>query len=425
MNKNNEMLSVESFPGFSGIDIGRLLYIRTHKKDKRFLNFKQRLYIALSGIVQRSHIRWMRRNGNSNLYLSDKRVIKKNYQIIDDKIVSLNCGVDVIELYYKNTISIDLSIYHLIKEWKKIFKRLSVPIYLQRLMIYDLTDLYSIKREISENELKTYLTMIVLFDGRIADNFFIQMANNAGLNTATLQHGHYFYPRNDKGLYSGTPLNNLTAQYLLAWCNYTKSEARLAGVDENRVVVCGNPELIDLGEVRQPSEEKYFVVYLDADQLQDRNTEIIKLCYSIAVERGWKMKVKFHPTSSMEKYADVMHPDIAIIDKMKSNADVLKSAPFIVSTGSSIIIMAAGMKVPILRYEKENDEIEDCYPGVSFLTFRDFETGINLFEMIDNNDEKINANVKHLFERFGICGSIRKNYEDFFTTFKGRFSNSN
>jgi len=118
--------------------------------------------------------------------------------------------------------------------------------------------------------------------------------------TYTLQHGLWF-------IFDTPPIDaiayeNLIANKLLCWGQYTKDEFIKYGIDENRVVVAGYPKNISPLAVVNNNNRKVRILVLLARTLFDTNNlRLISLLAKTKLDV--EIELKLHPSLCTDKYA--------------------------------------------------------------------------------------------------------------------------
>lgn len=130
----------------------------------------------------------------------------------------------------------------------------------------------------------------------ILDYFFQKQK----IPTYTLQHGLWF-------IFETPPIDaityeNLIANKLLCWGQYTKDEFIKYGIDENRLVVAGYPKRITPLAVVNNNNNKIRILVLFSRVLFDNNNlELILLLAKIKLDVD--IEFKLHPSLSADKYS--------------------------------------------------------------------------------------------------------------------------
>lgn len=134
-----------------------------------------------------------------------------------------------------------------------------------------------------------------LTDEAILDFYF----QKKKIPTYTLQHGLWF-------LFDSPPIDviiyeNLVANRLLCWGQYTKDEFVKYGIDESRLIVAGYPKKIKQLVALNLNKRKKRIVILFARVLFDSNNlELISLIANMNKEVD--VEFKLHPSLCIEKY---------------------------------------------------------------------------------------------------------------------------
>jgi hypothetical protein len=135
-----------------------------------------------------------------------------------------------------------------------------------------------------------------LNDEAILDYYF----QKQNIPTYTLQHGLYFVF--DTPPIDAITYDNLIADKLLCWGQYTKDEFIKYGIDESRLVVAGYPKKISPLTVLINNNSKIRILVLFARALFDTNNlALISLLAKMPLDV--EIDFKPHPSLSVDKYA--------------------------------------------------------------------------------------------------------------------------
>ena len=198
---------------------------------------------------------------------------------------------------------------------------------------------------------------VVLFaDMQPADNLIAQHFRFAGLKTITLQHGLYVdygdYPTINVVNYQEQP-----SEYFLAWGYETEALINKYH-SENKVVICGKPDIELVKRETDYSGDDYFTVILDQNPFEKQNIELLKIMGKYSKEHNINMNIRFHPGNNQKKYQQWV--------TYKMEMPIMNSK-FVVGHTSSLIYELLIQGMPTYKYES-------CIPYVPLpdeLLFKD------------------------------------------------------
>lgn len=266
---------------------------------------------------------------------------------------------------------------------------------------------------ISELPLQQYKRLVVYFDGWPADCFMVQLFKESGKVTYTLQHGTFArgidnFKNTDE---YGFELKASTADFFLAWNNYTVQEAEAMGLDTHRFRILGMPKFIGVkqGDFHEKATRKFGVV-LNWSANSQQNIALVEIANQIAQKIGFQYILKYHPTDKGVEYDSYVVKDLCggvICGRSTTLEEYIQKVDFSIVGNSSMLLEFLWMGTPVYHYF--DSDTYDKYQSIEEISF----SNITEFESIFDFDEaKLNRIRKQL------CGPANPEvqYKDFFET---------
>ena len=229
------------------------------------------------------------------------------------------------------------------------------------------------------------------------ENALTQLANRAGIHTATLQHG------NGTEIFYGS-----CSDYYLA--NSRLSAVRkkcLSGKSEGTLVLEPMKFIGSKFEYIPPKMVQKLGIVLDGGDSRTSNIDMIEMAHAIADTYNVRCFFKFHPSTTISDYAVVLRKDDII---SKDTAKFEKDIDLYIACKSTYYQELVYKCKSILRYRYIPD---DWYPEVTAGTFVNIDELKNMFiQMID----PVVANEIHENVYNQIYGNegLRLQYREFF-----------
>ena len=140
------------------------------------------------------------------------------------------------------------------------------------------------------------------------DSIYCQFFKKRGVLTYCIQHGAYASEHEYKNKIPMDVVNieNFQADYMLGWGVSIRSSMINQGFLNEQFILAGNPKYKDIKNIslQKPDFEKV-VICLARDFYLNENIQLLEIASKLKLF-GIKVFVKFHPRSSIEKYADVI-----------------------------------------------------------------------------------------------------------------------
>lgn len=249
-----------------------------------------------------------------------------------------------------------------------------------------------------------YIKKVVVFcDIPGIDSVLIQLCNQRGYLTYTLQHGII------NGTYDYVEYKCSQAKYFLAWGEYTKWMAMKYGMQESKIKVVGSmsqPEEKTVCEVSDAKRHDCFLVCtngVDEKSAWSRNKELIQIANRISEKFGMKYYLKVHPYDDANRYRHFVNEGycIKIVSKSMKISDALKEVDFTLCGNSTTFCDSIYYGIPAFRYIASKDAKIDVCKGIAFGRMKSYEELESELEKLKENrklyQKKIEKVRKGLF----------------------------
>ncbi len=241
-----------------------------------------------------------------------------------------------------------------------------------------------------------YKLCVVLYDSFPIDNFVVQLFRSYGVKTATLQHG--VFDIRGKQIWA----DNSIADFFLTWNDFTRKVAIDAGIEESRLVICGNFKCVGRAKI-QRKENRIIGVILDdtAGVFADENPKMIKIVDEFCDCNGYKYILRFHPLRDTKMYNNLINSSIGdVCSPGISLEEFLSDVEFCVVSSSTVLCEIESYGLPFFHYVHHSYNIYNGYTNYNFQTLDELQ------KLYDNNYHDIKSlkssqyHYKEFFEKF-------------------------
>lgn len=218
-----------------------------------------------------------------------------------------------------------------------------------------------------------YKLCVVLYDSYPLDNFVVQYFQSLDVKTATLQHG--FFNIRGKQVWA----DNSIADYFLTWNEFTRKVAIDAGIEESKIVVCGNFKCVGRREIK-PKENKVIGVILDdtAGVFEDENPIMIKIVNEFCQHNGYKYILRFHPLRDVKMYDNFIDDSAGTVCPLDMPLEeFLSGVELCVVSVSTVLCELESYRFPFFQYAHNTYNI---FKGYAKYCFRTTEGLQNLYD---------------------------------------------
>ncbi|EWS98598.1 hypothetical protein BG00_09410 [Pseudoalteromonas sp. SCSIO_11900] len=161
--------------------------------------------------------------------------------------------------------------------------------------------------------------------GEAEIDFFIQ--KNGG-KTLSVQHGLWYIF--DEGNVDSLVYENINAQKLLCWGQYTKDEFIKFGVPNDKLLVTGYPRAIKtLKPIKNNTNQ--VLVMLSRKQFHQGNLELLLLLQSVAEKLGLRYHLKLHPSLEPSDYEYFLSSENFTLSNNETIQNLLTKETFLFS----------------------------------------------------------------------------------------------
>lgn len=410
--------------GFENYDLAKILYMPS--EFDRIYPHKDRSIVSLffsllkHSFFQKEHFRYQEIPNSSILFVfipSDKR---KDVTDLFNSVVSLVHTKDTLitsksSLLKKVNIITGIKLLPYLYYWNKKLKETNLGKYQKLKILLQLVIILKRDFQTSFINISKYKLLVVFFDASPLYNFYVQKFQQAGIETATLQHGVILSRRekfNHNIDFAGIELNNCISNYLLAWNQFTYQEAIKSGIDKKRIQVVGISRCINWPTIKKTAEKKIFGIILDGKFTEETNLSMISCANKLAEYLNCKYIVKYHPAFIGDEYDNVIEKKYFsyICKSDLSIPEYAELVDFSLIANSSAFIELVYIKHKTYRFSDGN--AIDKYRDIPSYVFKSFS------ELIDLYNSKNNPSIdEKLYEILCTVENIKESYQKFFQTF--------
>ncbi len=250
--------------------------------------------------------------------------------------------------------------------------------------------------------------LILYYDVAPDENCLMQLFNNYGKTTATLQHGIFAEKETKKEL-ADTALEYKYSEskYYLAWNKYTKEQAIKSGMSPEKIVVLGIPKYIDYCNDTSllNSEDNVFGIILNNSDFELHNRTLIQMANNISDRLNFKYVVRYHPQMRGNEYNNIINEKcVQSGHDRRSIVEYAKSVRFTIMSSSSVFVDLVFLRHPVYRLILSD---EDTYSEIKENAFNDItELTTLLNKEYDSNG---------IFDYLCSTRDIFNSYDTFFT----------
>jgi hypothetical protein len=204
-------------------------------------------------------------------------------------------------------------------------------------------------------------------------------------------------------------LENIQADYMLAWGNSIKDSMIRQGVADSRFLLAGNPKYSNIDiKIKNRIKKGNVIVCLARDLYVDYNIQLLQIITELC-ENGFVVNIKFHPRSNLDLYSDFLDDRFIILPIQTTVGDIRHEIKpeFAISFNSTIYFEFYLNSIITFRFHVGENEIKSNIDD----TFIDFLDLRNLIEKFNETSfDKINEDVKRMVDN---CIAIGK--DEYFT----------
>ena len=260
---------------------------------------------------------------------------------------------------------------------------------------------------------KKYKFVVVYYDLVSDENCFIQFYQHHGIPGLTLQHGIFSEKPIVKNI-SDTAIEfkRSISDYYLAWNQYTKEEAIIAGMDANKIVVLGIPKYATYKKTPRLSTnvDNCFGIVLNNKNFSFHNEQMIRIANEISHKTGLKFYMRYHPDLKGDEYQKIVGDGFA--GNCNNNLTIeeySKTVKFTIISSSSVFVDLVFLQHPVYRLVVSEN---DTYATVKLNSFKNADELLKLLMLKTHKDDGelfkylctdyyCLDNYKHFFRKLG------------------------
>jgi hypothetical protein len=238
------------------------------------------------------------------------------------------------------------------------------------------------------------------------DSILCQYFRKRGIKSYGIQHGLHssssdfltFIP------YDVVNIENLQADYILGWGDYTREALIKEGKSEKQFLLAGNPKYSDVYKIKMKQPLlKSCVLCLSRDLYAEGNLKLLEIAKKM-VQNGLIVHLKFHPRSDMKIYEATLNSfEYTILELGCSiNESIAIVKPDFVIVYNSTVYYEYYMKgIVALRYGYNQNDIPFGLEDI-FTTHTELSDLIHTFSK--RNKEQLDIDVNAMISRFCSLG---------------------
>lgn len=291
---------------------------------------------------------------------------------------------------------------NLIRKYKRSFQGIckgNLCLYMSSLICV-VDDLYNLMQ--SSGIWNGKKNLLIFQDCDFASNTIVQLMKNKDIYTVELQHGQWLYRNEPYDDYLN--IANFTADCILAWNEFTKTQFLKAGYDEKNICVAGSTKYVKEPETEalQKTKKQIFGVVLDTPVYSysySYNCKLLEIADHVAKNMGIAFYIKMHPYDSEENYKKFLLSEncLGCVERGMSMKAYAQMVDFSLAhtTSASVDLMILNAFVFLFR-----TEINNPIATKAFFEFKE-ETGLL---------ESINDLMRHWEEYQQSYAEVRNIY---------------
>lgn len=298
-------------------------------------------------------------------------------------------------------------------QWNKAAFEMKIPwkqrLYYLAVLVLAMSDIWYIEKILQKNNIDLRL-FVSTCDVHLIDSIMTQRFNLRGIDTASLQHGVISRKINE------WTVKGSKSKYYLIYGEYTKKQAMLAGVKEEKLVMLGMPQYI--GE-RFPTaiaerKNKCFGIVLNGGNYIEEDKKMLVLAEQFAEKNDMTYSVKLHPGSEATCYDKLLlSPRIKEVHGTEISIEEFGKQIDFALLSKSVVFMEYMLNlVPVFLFADALDEV--MYEGIEWCRVSALEEMQNLYTLLERNIEVFEKNILETRAYLVRYKNMEDNYKKFF-----------
>jgi hypothetical protein len=238
------------------------------------------------------------------------------------------------------------------------------------------------------------------------DSILCQFFRKRGVISFGIQHGLHCSSIDYKTYipFDVVNIENLQADYILAWGNFTKEALLKERKSEEQFLLVGAPKYSNIARIDiKRFNSTRCILCLARDIYAEGNILLLEIAKEM-IENGMEVHLKFHPRSDLKKYESQLRLfDFKILD-IKTTIDssiAIVNPDFVIVYNSTVYYEYYIKGIIALRFGVNQNDIP-FWLDDEFSSFNELKT---LLQKIENqNSENINKDVNSMINRFCALG---------------------
>ncbi|HGJ5892273.1 MULTISPECIES: hypothetical protein [Arsenophonus] len=378
--KNSLSYNYKNYPLSSiiAIDIASIVYKKIKFSFKDFIK-----------IISYRKIK-VENPSNPTIFYSIGNYKRRDYYEILDYVMKESNG-KLIDLsnyeykYYINLHSIFLSFYILFIKNRVIDLKWINKLHLFCHMVFCLNNIKALEKNQKKlNNIKSFCAFCSNLSGEAELDFFFK---SRGIPTFTLQHGSYF-------LYSAPqPIDaiayeNLVADKLLCWGEYTKEQFEKYGIDKSRLLIAGYSKIHSPLKIKGSNEKLRILVLFSRKEFHLNNKKLFKLLKLI--DQEYDIHYKLHPSLDRNEYKRLSEGSKIIAMENKTIFELLTTSNYdcTITYNSTAYYDSYINNCISLRYkDQDSDAAISVIDDNSFTNLKELKEKLQMITELNNDVE--------------------------------------
>lgn len=281
-------------------------------------------------------------------------------------------------------------------------------------VLKSLIDVYRIQLLFRRIDIKRYNLLVCYYDSIIHECMLTLMFKQAGVKTATLQHGQFNAWRENTFVNCGLEFYASPSDYQLCWNRFARDEAMKCGWKREQLPVVGVMSNIGRGKEKcvKPNNGIFGVV-ISHPSWEHENIEMIKAANILASKYNYRYYLKLHPNYKEDYFKDSVDAAYYIgnVEKGIDTLEYCNMVDFTIVGSTSFYVEMVYCYHDIIRYSSKlpSDKYKDIEDGCVFGNASEI---VLSYQNLDKRDKSF------LFDYLCHSCDTFNSYKVFFDKFK-------
>lgn len=250
--------------------------------------------------------------------------------------------------------------------------------------------------------------LVVFFDPPLWDNVVVQYFKLCKIPTATTQHGVMLKYRNDFKLdFCAPEFSSFVSDYFLIWNTFTKKQAIMAGIPNEKLIVCGISRCLFKKTLNNNINNNRFGVILDGKFTKENNWKMVLLAEDLAQLLKSSFVLRIHPSDDQSDYSEYIKSSYCLGFSNETDIEeYVSSVDFSIVCNSTALFEFVFYRHRFLRVKPIDGDL-DKYTDSKIINIDSASMGLKILN---------NYQFERLIE-FSNIDEIALSYKKFFNNF--------